>query len=147
MIDRNHIGKMFRPLVVDVEKGQLRFFAKATTETNPIYTDEQAAKAAGYSSLPAPPTFGFSLAMAKPDPFDNYLDIGIDLDRLLHASQEFEYIEPILAGDTITLRDSVKDIYDKKGGALEFVVFESKATNQDGKPVLNMINTLVVRNG
>lgn len=147
MIDRDNIGKTFEPLIVDVEKGQLKFFAKATAENNPIYTDEAAAKAAGYAALPAPPTFGFSLGIAKPNPFDNFLDIGIDLNRVLHASQEFEYLEPILAGDTITLRDSVKDIYDKKDGALEFVIFETKATNQDGKPVLNMTNTLVVRNG
>ncbi len=147
MIDRNNIGKSFDPLVVDVEKGQLKFFAKATAETNPIYTDEDAAKAAGYDALPAPPTFGFSLNIAKPNPFDNFLAMGIDLNRVLHASQKFDYIAPILAGDTITLQDKVVDIYDKKDGALEFVVIETEATNQRGEHVLNMTNTLVVRNG
>ena len=147
MIDRDNIGKSFDPLVVDVEKGQLKFFAKATAEGNPIYTDEAAAKAAGYAALPAPPTFGFSLNLAKPNPFDNFMAMGIDLNRVLHASQEFEYIAPILAGDTITLKDSVKDIYDKKGGALEFVIIETTATNQKDEHVLSMTNTLVVRNG
>lgn len=147
MIDRNYIGKSFDPLVVDVEKGQLKFFAKATAESNPIYTDETAAKAVGYSALPAPPTFGFSLNLSKPNPFDNFVALGIDLNRMLHASQEFEYIAPILAGDTITLKESVKDIYDKKDGALEFVIFITRATNQKNEHVLSMTNTIVVRNG
>lgn len=147
MIDRRQIGQSFEPLVVDVEKGQLKFFAKSTAETNPIYTDEVAAKAAGFKSLPAPPTFGFSLNLAKPNPFDNFLALGIDLNRVLHASQQFDYAAPICAGDTITLRDTVKDIYDKKGGALEFVIVETTATNQHDEHVLSMTNTLVVRNG
>ncbi|MGB0906955.1 MAG: MaoC family dehydratase N-terminal domain-containing protein [Maricaulaceae bacterium] len=147
MIDRANIGKSYPPLVVDVEKGQLKFFAKSTAETNPIYTDEDAAKAAGYPALPAPPTFGFSLNLAKPNPFDNFLAMGIDLNRVLHASQEFNYIAPICAGDTVSLQDTVKDIYDKKDGALEFVVVDTKVTNQRGEHVLSMTNTLVVRNG
>lgn len=146
MIDRNNIGKSFEPLVVDVEKGQLKFFAKATDESNPIYTDEEAAKAAGYAALPAPPTFGFSLNLAKPNPFDNFMAMGIDLNRVLHATQQFDYVAPILAGDTVTLKDTVKDIYDKKDGALEFVVVETEVTNQRGEHVLSMTNTLVVRN-
>ena len=56
MIDRKHIGVVSEPRTIDVEKGQLRFFAKATGETNPIYFDEAAAQAAGHPAIPAPPT-------------------------------------------------------------------------------------------
>ena len=52
MIDKCWIGRSFPKLVVDVEKGQLRFFAKAAGEKNPVYTDEVAALEAGYRSLP-----------------------------------------------------------------------------------------------
>ncbi|MGR3780209.1 MAG: FAS1-like dehydratase domain-containing protein, partial [Albimonas sp.] len=61
MIDRKYIGREMAPLTVDVERGQLLFFAKATGQTDPIYIDEAAARAAGYRALPAPPTFLFSL--------------------------------------------------------------------------------------
>ncbi|BDI61937.1 MaoC family dehydratase N-terminal domain-containing protein [Qipengyuania nanhaisediminis] len=147
MIDRSKIGSSLGILTVDVEKGQLRFFAKATGEKNPVYTDEEAAKAAGYRSLPAPPTFGFSLGLAAPDPFAKYTDLGIDLGKVLHGEQNFEYFEPICAGDTITLEDKITDIFDKKGGALEFLVIETSATNQDGKVVSKSVTTTVVRHG
>ena len=146
MIDRSWIGKTFPKLTVDVEKGQLRFFAKSVGETNPVYTDEDAAKAAGYRSLPAPPTFTFALNLAVPDPFEKYVSMGINLNRILHGGQKFEYVAPICAGDTITLESSISDIYEKKGGALEFIEEETVATNQDGAVVARLYNTLVVRN-
>lgn len=147
MIDKNQIGKTWPAIEVQVEKGQLLFFAKVIGETNPLYLDEQVAIAAGYSSLPAPPTFGFSLNLACPDPFLRYTSLGIDLNKVLHGEQGFEYIAPICAGDRISLQDSLTDIYDKKDGALEFLTFTTSATNQQGKPVLKMTSTLVVRNG
>ena len=48
MIDKKHIGHELPASVLDVEKGRLRFFAKAIGETDPVYTDEAAAEAAGY---------------------------------------------------------------------------------------------------
>jgi len=53
----------FAPLSVDVERGQLRFFAKATASTDAVYSDIAAAKQAGHRDLPVPPTFFFSLEL------------------------------------------------------------------------------------
>lgn len=146
MIDRSYIGKSFPPHSVEIEKGQLRFFAKAVGETNPIYTDEEAARAAGYASLPAPPTFGLSMNLAVPDPFTKYINMGMDLAKVLHGEQQFEYLGPICAGDTITLQGTIKDIFEKKGGALEFMIEEVNMINQNGEPVGRMVVTTVVRN-
>src|SRR3546814_5874130 len=58
MIDRErHIGIVSKPRVVDVEAGFLKFFAKATGETDPVYFDDAAARAAGHPSIPVPPTY------------------------------------------------------------------------------------------
>lgn len=146
MIDRKFIGHRFEPYSVDVEAGQLRFFAKATGETNPVYTDEMAAKAAGHPALPAPPTFAFSLSMAKPDPFDWMKAMNIDLGRVLHGEQHFDYFGQIHAGDRITLQAEITDIFDKKNGALEFVVQKTTATNQRNEVVGTMTFSTVVRN-
>ena len=146
MIDRKHIGRVSTPNTVDVEKGRLKFFAKSIGETNPIYTDEAAAKAAGYRSILAPPTFVFSLDMERENPFDDTEEMGINLGDILHAEQAFTYHEPICAGDTITLQSKVTDIYDKKGGALEFVTQLYTANNQDNTLVAEMTRTIVVRN-
>ncbi|MEH6408882.1 MAG: MaoC family dehydratase N-terminal domain-containing protein [Hyphomonas sp.] len=146
MLNRKFIGQVFDPLVVEIEKGQLKFFAKATGADDPIYTDECAAKAAGYRALPAPPTFGFTLGLAKADPFDLYTKIGVDMTKALHGEQQFEYLEPICAGDTITLQDKVANIFEKKGGALEFVTIRTSAKNQNNTLVAKMVRTIVVRN-
>ena len=57
---------------------------------------------------------------------------SIDLGKVLHGEQRFEYHAPVCAGDTLRIESKVTDIYDKKGGLLEFVVRESKVTNQLG---------------
>ena len=146
MIDRKHLGRVSEPHTVDVEKGRLKFFARSIGETNPIYTDEAAAKAAGYRSIPAPTTFCFSLDLEQEEPFADIEEMGIQLGKILHAEQSFTYHEPICAGDSITLQSKVSDIFDKKGGALEFLVQDYTAKNQDGKLVAEMRRTIVVRN-
>lgn len=146
MIDKKHIGRKTPPMTVDVEKGRLKFFAKAIGETNPIYTDESAAKAAGYRSIPAPPTFAFCLEMESNSLWDNIAAMGVPVGKILHGSQTFKYHAPILAGDRITFETTVSDIYDKKGGALEFIVEDSTAKNQDGALVAELQRVIVVRN-
>ena len=147
MLDKQFIGHEFTPFTAEVEKGRLKFFAKAIGETNPIYTDETAAREAGYRALPAPPTFSMVLDQESPEflPVLNLLDI--DIAKILHGTQEFEYAAPICAGDTIKVEVKITDIFDKKGGALEFVVMESSYTNQNGELTTRATSTLVVRNG
>ena len=145
MIDKKHIGRTFAPTSAEVEKGRLRFFAKAIGETNPIYTDEAEARRAGYASLPVPPTFFFSLEMEKPDPFGWMKDVGMDLARLLHGEQTFTYHVPACAGDTLTFDSRIDDIYDKKNGALTFLVKTVKVTNQRGEHVADLRSSIVHR--
>ena len=47
--------------------------------------------------------------------------------------------------DTLRFQTRVSDIYDKKGGALEFVVNDTKATNQLGEHVSDLHSVIVVR--
>lgn len=150
-IDRIHLGEVSEPRIIDVEKGQLRFFAKATGETNPIYFDEEVAKAAGHPTLPAPPTFLFSLALGAPARRGDILDaehgMGVDMRRILHGEQRFEYHRQIYAGDRVTLVTTTSEIYEKKGGALEFVAQDTTATNDAGDLLATMRVVTVVRNG
>ena len=147
MLDVTKIGHEFPAFTADVEKGRLKFFAKAIGETNPIYTDEAAAAAAGYKSLPAPPTFTSVIDQESPEFLPVLKLLDIDIAKILHGTQEFEYFAPICAGDSITITSHIADMFDKKGGALEFVVSENTYTNQNGQAVARAISTLVVRNG
>jgi len=146
MIDKKWIGHTFPPLKTKVEAGQLGFFAKAVSEKNPVYKEVDAAKEAGYSALPAPPTFGFSLNLATPKSFQYIQDMGVPLGRILHGEQTFKYIKPIIAGDEIILQRTINDIVVKKGGKMELVFEEITLTNQNQELVGTMLSTIVVRN-
>ena len=146
MIDRTWIGHQIGQSTLLIERGRLRFFAKAIGETSPIYVDEGAAAAAGYADLPAPPTFVFAAELDSNTMFALFDQLGVALAKVLHGEQGFEYFAPIVAGDTVTVTSVVKDIYDKRGGALEFVETESTAVNQRGETVAKMRGVTVVRN-
>ncbi|MGJ7494722.1 MaoC family dehydratase N-terminal domain-containing protein [Variovorax sp. RT4R15] len=147
MIDRRHIGHTLPPFKVEVEKGRLRFFAKATGQTDPVYIDEAAARAAGHPGLPVPPTFFFCLEMESPNPAAIRELLGMDYRSLLHGEQGFSYHAMAHAGDTLRFEQRIADIYDKKGGALEFVVRNTRVSNQRDELVAELRCVTVVRNG
>src|SRR3546814_18313487 len=89
MIDRDaHVGVVSEPRTVTVEEGFLKFFAKATGETDPVYLDEEAAKAAGHPAIPMPTTYLLSLQISGPakrgDIFGKMgvIGEGVDQDRM-----------------------------------------------------------------
>jgi len=147
MIDRKHIGYTPPPILWDVEKGRIAFFAKVIGLTDPIYTDEAAAKAAGYRGIVAPPTFIFGAPGDSGETMKLIETLEIDLGKVLHGEQRFDYHAPVCAGDTLRFQSKVSDIYDKKGGALEFVVNDTKVTNQLGEHVADLHSVIVVRHG
>jgi acyl dehydratase len=145
MIDRSFIGRDLPSSTMTLERGRLRFFAKAVGETDPVYTDLEAARAAGYPDLPAPPTFLFGAELDSGESFALLDLLGIPLAKVLHGEQGFTYHRPACAGDTITVRPRIADIYDKKGGALEFVVKTAEARNQRDELVAELRTVLVCR--
>lgn len=126
MIDRAIIGREWPAFEVEIEKGRLTLLAKAIGETRPIYTDEAAARAAGYRSIVAPPTFAFCLQADSPVGSGYLTDVGIPITDVLHGEQSYTFHAVMCAGDRVRVTRRVADVYEKKGGSLEFVVFESE---------------------
>lgn len=130
---------------VQLERGRLRFFAKAIGETDPVYVDLDAAKRAGHPDLPVPPTYFFSMELDTPDPFGYLGDLGVDLRRVLHGEQAFTYHSMVHAGQTLTLRRAIVDAYSKKGGAMDFLV--KRTDIMSGSTVVaEATSTIIVRN-
>ena len=145
MIDKKFIGHQLPPSMLMVDRTRLQFFAKAIGETDPVYTHLATAQAAGYPDLPAPPTFLFAAELDSGANMELLAKLDIPLSKLLHGEQSFRYHQPVCAGDTVTVHSSISDIYDKKGGKLEFVVKNSRVTNQRGELVAELGTVLVVR--
>jgi acyl dehydratase len=147
MLDKKHIGHTFKPFTTTVEAGKIRLFCKAIGEENPIYHDEAAAKAAGYRAIPAPTTFLTAITNDDPDKGGLLRLLKVDIGLILHGEQHYEYLAPVHVGDRITCQSRVVDIYDKKGGALWFVVSEIELKDAgSGKPVARARSVTVVRN-
>lgn len=96
MVDRSHTGLRLEPVSTFVETGQLKLFAKATGQTNPLFLSEEAAREAGYRGLLAPPTFSICLYMlGLAEPFAIFRQLWGSIERMPHAEQKFEYYAPI----------------------------------------------------
>ncbi|CAE6822014.1 MaoC family dehydratase N-terminal domain-containing protein [Paraburkholderia domus] len=147
MADKSMIGLVTSHGTVDVEKGRLAFFAKAIGESDPVYLDVAAAHDAGHPALPVPPTFLMCLNSEVSRPFNVLGTLQLDLARILHAEQAFEYHRMAYAGDTLSFESTVTDVYDKKDGALHFVVSTTRVINQKGEHIADLRGTLVERRG
>ncbi|MGY4417898.1 acyl dehydratase [Bradyrhizobium sp. JR6.1] len=94
-----------------------------------------------------PPTYLFCLEMMDAaEPFEFLTALGIDLARVLHGEQRFDYHAPVVIGDTLTFRPRVTSVTEKKGGAMALIVVETAVTNQAGIHVADTSRTIVVRN-
>ncbi|MGZ3428105.1 MAG: MaoC family dehydratase N-terminal domain-containing protein [Polyangia bacterium] len=137
-----YVGRQSEPVILDVERGHIRRFAEAVGDTNPIYVDEAAARAAGHPRIPAPPTFAAALRANDPRG-------GIELDwrKLLHGEQEFTFARPLYAGDRLTIvgRIAAADVKQTKSGVMDVMVLETIATDGDGARVFVARSTVLVR--
>jgi acyl dehydratase len=143
MLDKNAIGRSSPPTLNEVEKGAIRRFAEALGDYNPIYYDEEYARASGFPTIVAPPTFPASFHSAA----DLRELLGVGIKSLLHAEQAFDYERPILAGDRIYVSTRVSDVLEKTGpaGKMDVAVIEDEGRDEEGTLVFRARRTLVVR--
>jgi acyl dehydratase len=147
MVDQSAVGREFTPVTARVEPGRLRFFLDTLGENNPLYRDAETATVAGYAAPPVPPTYLFCLEMMDATvPFEFLTALDIDLARVLHGEQRFDFLAPVVVGDTLTFLPRVTGVSEKKGGAMTLVVIGTKVTNQNGVHVADLSRTVVIRN-
>ena len=144
-MDTSKIGKTYPAFEYEVGREKIREYANAVGEGNPVHHDREAAEAAGFRDVVAPPMFVVVYSAGAMGPAILDPEIGINLMLMVHGGQEFVWGEPVCAGDTITTEATAKDMYEKDGR--KFYVFESVSTNQDGQEVARGTWTNLVRGG
>jgi acyl dehydratase len=144
-VETDAIGKSYEPTMYAVGREKIREYASAVGETNPLHHDVEAARAAGYADVVAPPMFAvvYSQRAVVPALFDP--EVGINFAMMLHGSQEFVWGPLVVAGDEISTTTTVKDIAER--GGMGFYVFESASLNQNGETVCTGTWTNIVRGG
>ena len=138
------IGRTAPPVHMRVEHGKIREFAKAVKDPNPLYFDEAAAKAEAGGIVP-PPTFTMTMAHWTEGVIGGP-KLDMDLRRVLHGEQEFEYVKPVHAGDELTATGTITNVFKKagkRGGEMTFAIVETKFENQCGEVVLYSRSTII----
>jgi acyl dehydratase len=148
MFDKSKVGHSFPPFTIEVERGKIRELALAIGDDNPIYQSKEAAQAEGYPDVPLYPTAPTMFALwGNTNMVDQLADLGINLMRVLHAEEEYEYLGSIYPGDKLTGEMKLVDAKSRQTprGSMDFLVIEIDYTNQHGELVLKAREALIVR--
>lgn len=108
-LDNERLGQHSEARIQEVERGAIRKFAVALGLQDAVYHSVEAARAAGYRDLLAPPTFAVTLL-----PW-TIPGVELPLAGVLHGEQEFEWLQPICAGDKIEVTGWVDEIKSRSG--------------------------------
>ena len=140
------VGREFSPTAPYlVGREKVREFARAVFADAPQHTDLEAARAAGFADLVAPPTFAMVVQDHTLQQLLALEDSGIVLARTIHAEQRFAYTRPIVAGDELTGQLRVTGIRTLGGNAM--ITSEAEITDADGAPVVTATSVLLVGEG
>jgi acyl dehydratase len=129
--------------VYAVGREKIREYALATGETDPRHLDVDAARAAGYADVVAPPMFAAVYCLPAVGPAILDPEVGIDFARMVHGAQEFTWHGPVVAGDEITTEAELAEKSER--GGLGFFTFRTTSLNQRGETVCEGTWTNIVR--
>jgi acyl dehydratase len=137
------VGRSWDPVSFDVEAARIVQYADAIGAESPLHHDADAARDAGFRDVVAPPMFCVVYSSVAMGPAILDPELGINIASMVHGAQEFEWGEPVCAGDSISTAVTCKSIDERLGNG--FYVFESISTNQDGARTVKGTWTNIVR--
>lgn len=141
-LNRDYIGRSFPPSEpYEVSRVKIREFADAIGDPNPVYRDQDAAKAAGYPDVIAPPTFPIVIALTIDSLNDP--ELGLNFAMVVHGEQRFEYRRPLRAGDVIATESTIAAM--RSIGRNERLDIETVIKTVEGEHVCTAHNGLIER--
>ncbi|GAA1351312.1 FAS1-like dehydratase domain-containing protein [Falsarthrobacter nasiphocae] len=126
-----------------VGRESIRDFARAVKASSPLHADVEAARAAGYADLVAPPTYAIIPAQRAESRMVLDPEAGIDFSRVVHAEQRFELERAIVAGDELAAELVVDSVRAMGAGAM--VTTKATLTDAEGRLVGVTTSALLVR--
>jgi acyl dehydratase len=143
-LDASFVGRCYPAAAAyQVGREKIREFAEAIGDSNALYRDPDAARAAGYADLVAPPTFAMILVLRTQEELINDPKLGLDYRRMVHGSQSFIHHRPITAGDELSAALHVDGI--RAMGGNDMLTVRCEITDSAGDPVTTARAMLVVR--
>jgi len=145
-----------------VNQAMIRHWVEAMGDENPVYTDEDAARAHGFPGVIAPPTmlqawimrgYRATAALTAARAAGRHSEGGTRADELMHVLDEGgftsvvatnceqEYHRPVVLGDRLRVSSSIESVSPEKHTALgigHFVTTLLDFTDAEGEPVASM---------
>jgi hypothetical protein len=144
MLDLSYQGKEFPGFEFEVDRSKIRELCLAIGDKKEMFFTREAAVKEGYEDTPAPLTFSTVMNFwGYPKIWDNMIEIGVNIKRLLHAKEEYEYFSPIYPGDVIKGQVNVDSL--RSSTAMDMATFKTVFT-RNGETVLIAKMTIVVMN-
>lgn len=145
-LNTDFVGRTYPPSgPYAVTAADIAAFAAAVGATDPVHTDLETARKAGYADVVAPPTF---LVRFEQDSTRAYVadpEAGVDYARVVHGEQSFTHHRPVVAGDQVTATTTVEQI--RQAGGHAMVTVRTELADAAGVPVCTARSTIVVRGG
>ena len=125
----------------EIREEEVRRFAEAFGDPDPIYTDREYAKTTPYGGIIAPPTYAFTL------PFPDVPGFSWPFNGLIHGQEDFEYHKPLLAGRTYLCQQRLADVFEKSGkhGIMVFFINEYSVYDENMELCIRMNGTIIGR--
>jgi acyl dehydratase len=149
LFDVSAVGLKTRPVSVEVEAASIRRYASAIGETASVCHDLDAANAAGYAGLLAPPTFGAVLVEAAGAQLvaqggADILALFSPHTRLLiHGEETLRFVAPIVSGQVAVVTAQVISVNTLKGGRIQRACIEISVVDSEGAPLMSTSRTIL----
>jgi acyl dehydratase len=143
-VNPDFAGRSFPPSEpYEVSRVKIAEFAQAIGDLSPLCRDRQAAQAAGYPDVIAPPTFAIVISMASSGHAIADEDLGLDYSMVVHGEQRFEHTRPLHAGDVVVAQTTITDITPRR--SMTMLTTRTDITTTGGEHVCTALSTLVER--
>jgi acyl dehydratase len=143
-LDQSFVGRRYPPTTpYEVGREKIREFAEAVGDTNPAYTDTEAAKALGHPEVIAPPTFVFAITFKAAGEVVRDPRLGLDYSRVVHGEQKFAHTRPVRAGDRLTVTSTIESIKSLAGN--DILDIRGEVRDEAGEHVVTAYTKLVSR--
>lgn len=123
-------GKWYPPITFTMEEDRVRRFAAAVGDDGSFVPP----------TFVTAPEFAAGLTQAVADP-----ELGLDFARVLHGEQEYEWLRPLVVGETLEVRATIESIRSK--GSMGFLTLRTEMRDADGSMVVVGRSSLIVRAG
>jgi acyl dehydratase len=145
-VNADFVGRSYPPSgPYAVTAESLAAFASAVGSTDPVHTSREAAVAAGYTDVIAPPTFAVTIAQQCDAVFVQDPEAGIDYSRVVHGEQRFVHHRPITAGDEVLGTLTVDSV--RAAGGHSMVTTRTELATTGGEALCTSTSTIVIRGG